>query len=549
MVSAVAPPNPIIRHGIALLLLCALVVLLLHPYRPLPLGTDGSIFAAVGIHLNHDHVLYRDVWDHKPPLIFLLNALALDLRGETTKSIRELQTVFGVLSVGGLYLILSTLFRNTGTAFLSSVLFAFVFYSPILYGGGNFTEEYGVAFTLLGLLGLVRWTVAANRRSPALLVLSGFGFGCAVLAKEPFVLSALAWFFYVLLFSRSRFKDLSLLLVGSILPLAVPLGYFLANGALASWIEVIDYGFQYTKLHREEDWIQATVEGLLRLNELIFSLSALLTVLFLAGVISLRDRGFLKRLRHFPLFFLYWTVCNFAAAQLSGMFFIHYYLLMAAPIVCLAAYGLHHLVCRAASMSAWGRAAVASVFLFLMVIDFALPRRLGDRSAIPDAASPNPILEFLLDRKQPGDQLWASEGYLARYYLETGMLSPTPRLAVFSHHLRGGPDGAIDRSLVDEVHRDLRENPPRFILGVGHLRPGLRTPEGVEWFQTNYRFVPMETDGRDLELVFEWTADPAQSIIGQKKNWASEEAQYSEDIQWAFRNLLKLLQDSAQQFP
>lgn len=549
MVFTADPPNPIVRHAIALLLLGALVILLLHPYRNLPLGIDGSIFAAVGLHLDHDHVLYRDVWDHKPPLVFFLNALALDLFGETTPSIRNLQMFFGVLTVGCLYLILTALLGRIKIPLISAVLFAFVFYSPILYGGGNFTEEYGVTFTLIGVLGIACWTVSMKRRSCIPLLLSGLGFGCATLAKEPFVLSALAWFLYVLLFSRRRGKDLTCLLIGCVLPASPFVAYFWVHDALEEWFGVIAYGFQYANLHQEEDLIHATVEGLLRLNELIFSLSALLTVLFLAGVISLRDREFLKRLRYFPLFFLYWTVCNFAAAHLSGMFFIHYYLLMAAPIVCLAACGLLHLGRRAASMSAWGRAALASVLLFLVVIDFALPRRLGDRSAIPDAAPPNPILEFLLDRKEPGDLLWASEGYLAKYYLETGMLSPTPRLAVFSHHLRVGPEGGIDESIAEEVHRDLMENPPRFIIGVNHLRPGLRTEQGVEWFQLNFRYVPLDLKENGLTLTFERVEDPAFSIVAQKKNWASEEAQYSEEIQWAFRNLLRLLQDSAQRFP
>ncbi|MCG6553762.1 MAG: hypothetical protein L7F77_15660 [Candidatus Magnetominusculus sp. LBB02] len=55
------------------------------------LPSDAAIFANIAHHLIHGKLLYRDVWDHKQPVVFGLNALALKFGDGTFNSVRVME--------------------------------------------------------------------------------------------------------------------------------------------------------------------------------------------------------------------------------------------------------------------------------------------------------------------------------------------------------------------------------------------------------------------------------------------------------------------------
>jgi hypothetical protein len=61
-------------------------------------GRDQSIYAVVGDGILHGKMPYRDVWDFKPPGIFLVYALAQGLFGRGMVSVRILE-VAGMLGL------------------------------------------------------------------------------------------------------------------------------------------------------------------------------------------------------------------------------------------------------------------------------------------------------------------------------------------------------------------------------------------------------------------------------------------------------------------
>lgn len=539
-----------VKHLFSGLALIALVLSLLLPYRDISLAIDSSIFAAVGLHLNHGGVLYRDAWDHKPPVVFFLNALALRLGGESHTAIRDLQTLFACGIGLTFYMLVCSIFRSIGIALFASILFLLTFYHPILFGGGNFTEEYGAFFVLWGVLGIAYWSFSGRRRGRWVLLISGVGFGLAVLTKEPFVLSFFPWLAYVVFLSRGgwsgRFANALLLVIGGLLPGVIPLAYFHKHHALNSWIEVIEYGFQYTDRFSDESVVEKMVEGLLRVNDLIFSNSILLIFFFLLGVSSLSRPRLLRRTHFFPLFTVYWVVFDFAATTLSGLFFLHYYLRMVPSVVVLSASGGSYLLRGMKSQPSKGIWAMGSLIVFFGLIDFTLPGMLADYPPLPKEAAEDPVLDYLNNHRKPGDTLWTSNGYAAKYYLMTGMLSPTRYLGVFTHHLETGASRQIDQSRVDRIYADLTESPPEFMVGGNILRPPLYRPEFLQWLESRYS-VSFIGNSLDCALVFDRVEDASLSIREQKKKWASEEAHTIENQPFYQSELLTQLQDSAPQ--
>src|SRR5215510_2887998 len=55
---------------------------------------DSGVFLYVGWRLLNGNVPYRDVWDHKPPLIYFVDALGLIITPESLWGIWFLQIIF-----------------------------------------------------------------------------------------------------------------------------------------------------------------------------------------------------------------------------------------------------------------------------------------------------------------------------------------------------------------------------------------------------------------------------------------------------------------------
>ncbi len=112
---------------------------------------DSSVFIYVGAGLLEGEIPYVDRWDHKGPLIYLLNAAGLLVGG-----------VPGIWVVAALFLVGSGwfAFKVTKEAFGATAalvsLALFLMYFPKFAQGGNLTESYALPFQLSALLLFIR---------------------------------------------------------------------------------------------------------------------------------------------------------------------------------------------------------------------------------------------------------------------------------------------------------------------------------------------------------------------------------------------------------
>jgi hypothetical protein len=86
-----------------LVLFGALFVLL--PVSPLNMPftfRDSGVFLYLGWRILNGELPYRDIWDHKPPVIFYLNALGLAISGNSRWGVWavELAFLFAVAFIG-----------------------------------------------------------------------------------------------------------------------------------------------------------------------------------------------------------------------------------------------------------------------------------------------------------------------------------------------------------------------------------------------------------------------------------------------------------------
>lgn len=131
----------------ALIISTAFFVLL--PFSPANLPVpfkDSGVFLYAGSQILRGYVPYRYVWDHKPPLIFYINASGLALSGGSRWGVWGIEVVS--LSLAALlgFRLIHRVYGAVPAAISILLLFLNFF---VLIQGGNFTTEYALPVQLL----------------------------------------------------------------------------------------------------------------------------------------------------------------------------------------------------------------------------------------------------------------------------------------------------------------------------------------------------------------------------------------------------------------
>ena len=163
------------------LLICAFVTALNASDNPLYVGVklrDSSVFSYMGKLILQGGMPYRDSFDHKGPLMYLINALGLLISGKIGIWLLEFVTVFIILF---LVYKLARLLECTCLTSCAVVVLAML---PMFYyfNWGNVTEEYACVFIMLSLCIFVRYFHTGHVSSPEL-ILCGLSFAAVCLLR------------------------------------------------------------------------------------------------------------------------------------------------------------------------------------------------------------------------------------------------------------------------------------------------------------------------------------------------------------------------------
>lgn len=203
---------------------------------------DTPIYWAVGRGLLNGLKPYADLFETKPPGVFLLSALSFSLTNDVF-----LGNVFSFLClvVIGIAPILATFFylksNKSSTLYGYSLLFtSFVFGTLLMLycqirSGQIQVEGFGAAFTILYILAIRFIKVENNKFYSPVIFVSSFFLMVAGMFKEPFVLVAIACsLLFIHSFKELLFKLVLPLAYGGIFGIAI----LLPTGSLMPYIKI-----------------------------------------------------------------------------------------------------------------------------------------------------------------------------------------------------------------------------------------------------------------------------------------------------------------------
>jgi hypothetical protein len=193
---------------------------------------DSAVFLAGGRLLQRGLVLYRDVWDNKPPGIYFYQRAVYALLPTTVWSLRVADVVLYLLGAAALYALCRRV-AHRPLALAATLGWLFIAHHPEFNVAGFYTEEYVAIFAAAAVALAARWAAAAG--GGWLPLLSGLAAGTAVQFKTPGVACALPAL--LLLSARRPLPAVAGFGAGALLPLLAVLAYLWAGNALPDYLD------------------------------------------------------------------------------------------------------------------------------------------------------------------------------------------------------------------------------------------------------------------------------------------------------------------------
>jgi Dolichyl-phosphate-mannose-protein mannosyltransferase len=346
-------------------------------------GRDQSIYALVGDGILHGKMPYRDLWDFKPPGIFLVYALAQGLFGHSMLSVRILE-VLGLIGLVLAFMRFAETFFERPRAGLMGGAVAALIHAQLDFWHTGQPEVFGGYLTFAALV--LATSRVHQRHRYWVWVGTGVLFGLAFLFKPPLGGGAFVCGAYLTKREQQRVGGAAralyaLVTVGaaSVFPIALCGLWFWARGA---WPALHWTLAEFTPGYTALGWVNRSASGMLyyALEEAFFKFSALAAagVLAMASITPIHSRE-----REGTFLVLGIIAMQIAGVAMQGKFFPYHYAATLQLIGFLAGLGLYKLWRRCVVGGLGGALAFASFVVIACEMRTAtrdLPQEFSERA-------------------------------------------------------------------------------------------------------------------------------------------------------------------------
>ena len=323
-------------------------------------GRDQGIYAMVGDGVVHGKMPYRDVWDFKPPGIFLVYALAQALFGKSMIAIRLLEVAGLIASVFGFARLAETFFERRVVGIMGGAVSALLLAELEFWHTGQ-PEVFGGFLTTAALV--LATTQLPSSRKIWVWLGTGALFGLAFLFKPPLGGGAIVCAAYLATREQKRagsaaraIRTLVIIGASALAPIVLCGAWFALRGAWPAlhWT-LAEFTPGYTTLGWEGR--QAATMLYYSLEEAFFKFSALAAaaIIAMASLTPLHGRE-----REGTFLVLGVIAMQLAGVAMQGKFFPYHYAATLQLIGFLAGLGLYKLWRRCLAGGLGGALAFAS---------------------------------------------------------------------------------------------------------------------------------------------------------------------------------------------
>ena len=454
-----------------LVLLGTLLVLL--PVSPLNMPLvyrDSGVFLYAGWRILNAELPYRDVWDHKPPVIFYIDALGLAISGNSRWGVWliELATLFAAAWLGLL------LFRKL-FGLLPSVFSLLLWLLSLVFvlQGGNLTTEYTLSLQFAAFF--LVFHADRSKHPDRDFFLIGLTGAIAFFTKQTaigiWIAIVVALTLQRLLGGQGRrwLREMGYMLLAVLTACLFVILFFGVQGSLPQfWSAAFEYNFVYSArsdstLTERLDTILKGIRPLTRAGLFQLALAGYVITI----ILFVLKRNSLQKAWPVLAVGLIALPVELTLITLPGRTFAHYYMTLL-PILALFT-----------SVTVWGIeslvpstkvATIAKYLLALLVAGYiawvSLDDYLDQLYLYRDFTRNEPAIEYIRANSAPEDEvlLWGSETAV-NYFSQR----KSPSRFVYQAPLQ--QEGYVDEGMVHEFLDDILQNKPEFIIDTERNNP------------------------------------------------------------------------------
>ena len=289
-------------------------------------NNDSSVFQIIGRGVLEGQVMYKDLYDHKGPIIFLINALAILINEQIGLFLVEIMFFW----IGTIFIFkTSKIFLDNKKSFICCSIY--LFFSFICLYGGNYTEEYAINIMCVALYYIIK-IIHQREYKKYYWMIIGTTFLLDFLIKPTYISVYVAFGIAEIIFAikEKRFKlllkNVLYILIG-ILIVAIPIGiYLIINNNFNEFIEACFLmNIKYSNSSLKEK-----AESFIKLIK-VYRYVKYIILAFVCNLFVIISKRFNKEIKLFTILFLVATIILTAWAPNA----YHHYLVQMAPCLTL----------------------------------------------------------------------------------------------------------------------------------------------------------------------------------------------------------------------
>jgi hypothetical protein len=208
---------------------------------------DEGIYQTLGLAINAGRLLYQDIFDNKPPLLYFLYSIV----NSDLFAIRALSLIFGLLAILAFYVLSKKLLKKQRSIFIATGFFAILFGLPLIEGNIANAENFMLLPNIISAL-LVLKSLETNKKYLTLFS-AGIVLGFSFLLKIVAIFDFAAFFVFLayvnlvdslkVIFDKKillqKMKILTAFTSGFLAPIIFVSLFFLFKGAYSYYLQAV----------------------------------------------------------------------------------------------------------------------------------------------------------------------------------------------------------------------------------------------------------------------------------------------------------------------
>lgn len=423
----------------------------LHPLRNGASRTDSSVFQTIALMMKHGAIPYRDSFDHKGPLIYLIDYLGMSL--DDNHGIWMIEVIGLMVTFYMMYRIARFFCRPLIAYTIVLVSLSVLFVS---FEGGNLVEEYALPFISISSYIFIDWFLT-KKLNKLKLFICGACLGSVLMIRPNmialwivFCLGILVKF--IVLSEKKNILICVTCVFGGALLIIIPMIIWLGvNGALKDFVDAyITFNFSYSSRYGD-----ATLATKVKAFVFFVNWGLMLFCLIIQILETLQHRTLLNILT------LIYMIISLMSVSLSGAQFAHYGMVLFPAVAMPLAYTLGQVDCKISQPSEkW----IISVVCAVLLAHYAGPvmsiviNEYADCFATSNVVNEQEIAIVDVIHNYSGDDDSISVyGNYDRLYV----ISNRKHATRFSYQF---PIGEVDSAIFDEYFEELENELPKVVV-------------------------------------------------------------------------------------